>query len=486
MEVSHSKELYHTSRVFIRSLCICLLSITSQLTAETIPFPGAEGAGKNRNTWGDSKPYARHLVLDSRKIASTSNVELVLGKIKKHPANPLFGEDKRWEQRFDNFYGSMVYEEEKKLYRLWWNPFIYDPDEGAEKRENGLEYAYSKDGIKWIKPNLGLVEYEGSKKNNLINRDSGHGHGIFKDSHETDPAKRYKMIARKNGVSVAYSGDGMQWSDWKKAFKAKADTHNNAIWAPTLDRYVAISREFLGEGKQRRRVVARSESKDFLSGWSEVEIVMDGGPEFQTYANAIFYHAGIYLGLVAIFDCSDGPTDNKVWTELAWSPDTRQWHRICEGTPFIPNSTVKGDPDWGTAYACLNPLFRDTDEVRIYYGGCDGKHNRYRDGYLMLATIRKDRWAGYEALGEGTIETPALKCDGPNLYICADVKDGGSIRAEVIGADGLSLSDCNPIRYDVSDGKITWAGKDLTESIGSEIKLRFKLNKATIYSFFTN
>ena len=32
-------------------------------------------------------------------------------------------------------------------------------------------------------------------------------------------------------------------------------------------------------------MVARSESDDFLSGWSDVEIVMDGGPKFQTYAN---------------------------------------------------------------------------------------------------------------------------------------------------------------------------------------------------------
>jgi PelA/Pel-15E family pectate lyase len=427
----------------------------------------------------------RHLVLDSRNIASTSNVKLVLGKIKKHLASPLFGEEKPWEQRFDNFYGSIVYEEDEKLYRLWWNPFIYDPDEGANERENGLEYAYSSDGIQWTKPNLGLVEYEGSTKNNLINRDSGHGHGIFKDPHESDPAKRYKMIAREDGVSVAYSADGLHWSDWIPAFKVKADTHNNAIWAPTLNKYVAISREFAWEGKARRRVVARSESDDFLSGWSNVEVVMDGGSKFQTYANAIFHHAGVYLGLVSVFDTSDGPTDNKVWTELAWSPDTRRWHRICEGTPFIPNSEDEGDPDWGTAYACLNPLFRDTDEVRIYYGGGDGKHNRYRDGYLMLATIKKDRWAGYEASGDGTIETVPVTCDGPDLYICADVKIGGSIRAEVIDVNGLSLKDCNPVTTDVSDGKITWSSKNLKDFIAPEIRLRFKLDKATLYSFFT-
>ena len=65
-------------------------------------------SGKSQGTSVHRQTYARHLVLDSRKIASTSNVKLVLGKIKKHPANPLFGEKKPWEQRFDNFYGSIV------------------------------------------------------------------------------------------------------------------------------------------------------------------------------------------------------------------------------------------------------------------------------------------------------------------------------------------------------------------------------------------
>ena len=459
------------------TIVLVLLCLTCAMVAQSF--------AEDENTTLGQRGYDRHLVLDSRKIASTSKVMLVLGQIEKHPANPLFGEEKPWEQRFDNFYGSVVYEEETRLYRLWWNPFIYDPDEGAEERENGLEYAYSKDGIQWTKPNLGLVDYEGSTSNNLINRDSGHGHGVFKDLHETDPAKRYKMIARKNGVSVAYSADGLHWSDWIEAFMAKADTHNNAIWAPTLNKYVAISREFTGEGKNRRRVVARSESEDYLSHWSDIEIVMDGGPKFQTYANAIFYHAGVYLGLVAIFDESGGPTHHKVWTELAWSPDTREWHRICEGTPFITNSTIEGAPDWGTAYACLNPLFRDTDQVRIYYGGGDGKHSLYRDGYLMLATIRKDRWAGYEAAGEGTVETMPVRCDGAELYICADVGRGGSVRAEVVDVDGLSLEDCRPVTTHVSDGKITWSGKNLEELTGSQIRLRFRLDNATIYSFFT-
>ena len=37
------------------------------------------------------------LLLDRRIIASTENAELAVSTIKKHQANPLFGEEKAWE-----------------------------------------------------------------------------------------------------------------------------------------------------------------------------------------------------------------------------------------------------------------------------------------------------------------------------------------------------------------------------------------------------
>ena len=103
----------------------------------------------------------------------------------------------------------------------------------------------------------------------------------------------------------------------------------------------------------------------------------------------------------------------------------------------------------------------------------------------MLATMRKDGGRVTRPSGEGTIETVPVKCDGADLFVCADVKPGGSIRAEVLGVDGLSVKDCNPVTMDVSDGKLTWSEKNLEEWIGSKITLRFHLNKATLYSFLT-
>lgn len=61
----------------------------------------------------------------------------------------------------------------------------------------------------------------------------------------------------------------------------------------------------------------------------------------------VFFHGGVYLGLVAIIY----PQEDRVWVELTWSPDTVTWHRICPNTPLIANSENELAYDWGCVYA---------------------------------------------------------------------------------------------------------------------------------------
>ena len=56
----------------------------------------------------------RYLVLDSRLIADVEDAKLTLGKVSKHPENPLFTEDKPWEPRYDNVYPDVIYDEDEK------------------------------------------------------------------------------------------------------------------------------------------------------------------------------------------------------------------------------------------------------------------------------------------------------------------------------------------------------------------------------------
>ncbi|KRP27518.1 MAG: hypothetical protein ABS28_02835 [Cryomorphaceae bacterium BACL22 MAG-120619-bin32] len=68
----------------------------------------------------------KYLLLDNSIIDRVDGCQLVVGTVTKSPHNPLFGEDKPWEQRYDNFYGNVIYDKKEKVYKCWYSPFIVD------------------------------------------------------------------------------------------------------------------------------------------------------------------------------------------------------------------------------------------------------------------------------------------------------------------------------------------------------------------------
>jgi len=437
----------------------------------------------------------RFLLLDSRLIEKVQNAELVVGTVEKHPGNPLFSEDKPWEKRFDNLYGNVIYDKEEGIYKCWYSPFIVDhssqgmtlkerntPYEPPDDREMGICYATSEDGISWEKPNLGLVEFENSKQNNIIWR-GPHGAGIYKDWHDPDPDRRYKAIFQ--GLSISVSNDGLEWQKARQCegVETAGDTHNNTFWAPTLSTYVGITRTWNRQGDRGIRQVARIESKDF-NNWTPVEVVLQGSdPNLQTYAMPVFFHGGVYLGLLAVHD----QKADRVWTELTWSPDTKHWNRISPGTPLIPNSDKELDYDYGCVYACAAPVFLE-NEIRLYYGGSDWLHFGWRNGNLSLATLRLDGFASYEhregVNQPGIIITKPLTAVSKVLRINADIDRRGYVKVKIFNEKDQELAESELITRTVTDAPIRWKDQfSLEELRGKILKLNFEFKNAKIYSF---
>lgn len=426
-----------------------------------------------------------YLLLDDRIIDQASNARLVVGQVIKHPGNPLFVEEHPWEQRFDNLYGNVLYDREEEIYKCWYCPFIVDSSargmtleqrqreyRDPPDREMAICYATSQDGIHWEKPQLGLVEYEGSKKNNIIWR-GPHGAGVFKDNLDPDPNRRYKTIFQ--GLSVSTSADGLHWSPEIKCkgVRVAGDTHNNAFWAPTLGKYVGITRTWGDMGRE----VARIESEDYLN-WTEEEVVLKATDRnLQPYAMPVFFHGGVYLGLVAIHN----QDADRVWTELAWSPDTYTWNRISPGIPLIPCSDTLLDYDYGCVYACATPVFLD-DEIRLYYGGSDWLHFSWRNGSLCLATLRPDGFAGYKQgsdLQPALITTVPLVYPGKEILVSADIREGGSLIVSILDREGNTLVSAAELSHSVTDHPLEIMSKIPT----GKVRLCFEFSDATLYSF---
>ena len=85
----------------------------------------------------------RFLLLDSRIVSTTTNMDLTVGSVEKHSANPLFVEDQPWEQRFDNFYGNIVFDVEEEVYKCWYSPFIVANSSRDKPLKDRLDQAYT-------------------------------------------------------------------------------------------------------------------------------------------------------------------------------------------------------------------------------------------------------------------------------------------------------------------------------------------------------
>ena len=146
---------------------------------------------------------------------------------------------------------SVMYDEEEKLFKLWYtivdkNADTFPPDYPNDYIYRG-GYAVSGNGIDWEFPSLGLIDYRGSKENNLV-LEEGCGF-VLKDTHETDPERLYKMLVKRRSVEgrvfAAFSPDGIRWNDYpsgKSVLKNSRDGSNSFVYDPKLGKYVLFCR----------------------------------------------------------------------------------------------------------------------------------------------------------------------------------------------------------------------------------------------------
>jgi hypothetical protein len=146
--------------------------------------------------------------------AETSNPETRL-EVSDRTVEPLIKVDKPWE---DWCLGYCQVIREGKQWRMWYASFDHKYRNDADCY---LCYATSADGVHWEKPDLGLIEYQGSKHNNLLLHAGVVGASVFVDDH-APTAERYKMafvkfVDNRWPVFGGTSPDGIHWTLGDKA-----------------------------------------------------------------------------------------------------------------------------------------------------------------------------------------------------------------------------------------------------------------------------
>ena len=112
----------------------------------------------------------KQLFIDQRLVASSDGVALAANRPRFEGVVLEPGPDEDWDDRVLGPYGQVM--EDGGIYRMWMG--CHSQDSPHYK----LGYAESTDGVNWVKPELGLHEFGGSRSNNICCRDWGY---VIKD-----------------------------------------------------------------------------------------------------------------------------------------------------------------------------------------------------------------------------------------------------------------------------------------------------------------
>jgi len=453
------------------------------------------------------------------------------------PREVSLAADQPWE---GNACGYVTVFQDGQRYRMYYRGahVVYTRDGYRGTHREVYCYAESSDGIRWTKPDLGLFEFEGSKKNNIVWDGVGtHAFVPFRDANPNCPPEaRYKALGVGRGKRGLYgfrSPDGLHWSllSLEPVITQGAfDSQNLAFWDTVRGEYREYHRDF-----RNGRDIRTSTSKDFQH-WTDPQFVdyatwagaagqlpdlevsqHPPGRPGQLYTNQVvpYYRAPhLLLGF---------PTRylDRGWTESTKALPRYDYRQLRgaksrrEGTAFSEGLLMASRDGrrfavWGEAFLRPGPRSRDNwfygdnyqnwglvetrpaledapPEISIYvsessmqeHGGRFRRHTLRIDGFVSV----------HAGLAGGELVTKPLSFQGSRLALNFSTSAAGGIRVEVQDPEGkplpgFALADCHEVFGDELERTVLWQhGADVGKLAGKPVRLRFVLRDADLFAF---
>ena len=449
------------------------------------------------------------LFVDDFLIESMDGLELKLHH--PHSAGKVLTLDKPWEGLTCDY--QVVFKDEDR-YRMYYRgsshegytiPSFLEPGEKVVPVHPQFAlYAESPDGITWTRPELGIVEFNGSKANNIVlEGDGSHNLAPFRDENpESARSTRYKAVG--SGIlkdkPVLYgfvSDDAIHWSKIQEQpiiTDGKFDSLNVAFWDSVRKRYVSIYRAF----QNGVRTIKHSTSSDFLN-WTPGEWADFGDAEpdhLYTNASTPYFRAPqIYLAFPRRFLpwktlLNESPWPGIADTVFMTSRDGVHWDRRFMQSFIRPGRDRRA---WmhRTNLASLGVVPTSEEEISIYVL----RHRDFPSVHFERMVLRTDGFASLHADYEGgEMISKVLMFDKGGLILNYSTSAAGSIRLEIQDihghpVPGFALTDSPLIFGDQIAGRVEWARptgqtdrEPLSHLAGKPVRIRFVMKDADLYS----
>ncbi len=428
------------------------------------------------------------------------------------------------------------------LYRMYykaWHLEVKDGKVNTATHPLFCCYAESDDGITWRKPSLGLVEFAGSRENNIVlapetfagvTSDPGHP-AVFKDENPACPPEaKYKAVirsAKPHGLLLFQSPDGFQWSlahPEPVITEGAFDSQNLAFYDPNISAYRAYWRVFTDgrtDGEEWKpkgiRAIRTAVSRDLVTWEPWEDLTYADSPGEELYTNGVKpYHRAphLLLGFPTRYldrGWSDAmkalPEAEHREARSAASP--RYGTAITEGLLMAGRDGVRfkrwneaflrpgiereGSWNYGHQYLAWHVV-----ETKGSLEGAPNELSFYatesywtgKSSLLRRHVLRLDGFVSVNApMSGGELLTKPVRFSGKSLTLNFSSSAAGGIRVELQDAGGkvlpgYALEDCPPVFGDAHERLVTWkGGSDLSALAGKAVRLRFALEDADLFAY---
>ncbi len=512
------------------------LKILSLGTAFLVQCPMAAQGGQFNlpRTGAPATQDVLLLAVDERAFPMRENLALFLTApdIRKEPVLSPSSDAQAPDNAATHFYGTVLNDSGK--FRMWYYAVHATDGEGGIDL-SPVCYAESEDGMAWVRPSLGQVEWLGSTANNLLAlgpdpKEACSGVSVIRDDEDPDASRRYKMVYGKKRrgpqgeflnwvVRTATSSDGLKWTELpglvsgdKFAELASLYKHDGLYIVNSHIRsrgegdrqegrqgYAWVSPDFVNWLPQSAPSFKTAEPKDG-SGW---------GTHGQSGEDYLQVHLGVgaaSLGNVAVGLYGMWYQRQPNWGEngincdlgLVISHDGLHFDEVVKGRAFIRSDESPADPVPGRNYPTIlcqtNSILNVGDETWIYHGrwrNVDFQRLQY-PGYIAkgywggvgLARLPRDRWGALALSAEdnlgGVWTTPITLPTAAQLTANASGLNGLTFlvadeRFQPIA--GFEHGRADASRDDQFDAAIIWSGHNLAELAGRTIRLRVSFDR---------
>lgn len=494
------------------------------------------------------KSQAQDITLKGREVLWDDSLteECTAEKILHSPwyKSPIMTFDKAWEGDGCGYF-NVIHDPVSSTWFMYYTAVEMFKDDGSFTSPSDIHACVllSKDGISWTRPELGIVEFEGSRANNIIagkeNLPGLTGVDNFYVMLDTNPSpavkERFKAVMRYDSkgpdgkkqrwLASLVSDDGVHFRLLGKVTdEGYFDTLNTVMWHQETGRYLCFIRSFHQEGTFKEyegkekdgslnsfvRDIRVLYSDDFLSWSFPKRLTFNSTNDYPLYTNGACiypYAPQMIIGFPTRY------VERKEWTDnfehlcgrekrlermkyeerfglavtdclFMCSRDGEHWHRFDEAFlrpgPEYPTNWV-----YGSCYPCIG-MVESPSEIP----GGDPILNMfvYRNHWsgeptvLERYAIRKDGFVSLHAgIDEKNLLTKPFKFYGKKMLLNFSTSAIGHVYITLIREDGQKAHSCE-LFGDRTDRTVNF-DRSLEEFAGQNVRMLIELADADVFAF---